>query len=700
MMTQIPQQSSACSLAVHDGEPLLELDPGADIDEPPDPMAQHDDFKRRGIPHHPSEHHRSLLTKALHDTEPFDPSRLETTCKHASMASNVSVASSTELTCDTGNTSPTRTPTPSPPHPGMTYILGHPDRADGKILEQAPPRRRISFACAEPPKIKSQVADEATPKPQDFQRRPTIKFASQAAPKPIAGSKCEPTSELPQRKTAIKFACQAKPRQQSVVASLPGPSKDQDSRPISMQTASVDQVHDSHTSAAATRYISATNGLDLESSRFHEFASDEPQPDDWIVQDSCSPKRRLTMSDVLQKEMAIRKLAKEALEEEEEEAQDEDETDDNEDDAEDEDDDDPEDGDDEEELEDDGYNTDNEHGFADSDDSDNDDDEVEVDVPVWFPKFNPNARVSPGLEVDRPATSVESNSSVFSASNARVIPTHRMKIPRGKPRLPDSTDFVCGTFDEDRVVEDMYLTVMAARKRSKLHIIPQDIDPSFPTSEPEDEEDDDDVSNAGNDSEEHVLGFGDLEDIHHRQERIERRRRRSDACSPRNRCRSPPPKKHISPPYRLRGRSPRPLFGRTSPRRLQPPPVHLPRSPHCSPIQKINEVGCKPLATRPGLTATKSLPRPAGMFPVHLKSRRKPTSSNGVHTRGAIDIVKGLEEKRQRRREKYLQKYCNRARKGQIPEKKPVRPGRGAERMRELGLYMAGKLGPGYVLSI
>jgi len=71
------------------------------------------------------------------------------------------------------------------------------------------------------------------------------------------------------------------------------------------------------------------------------------------------------------------------------------------------------------------------------------------------------------------------------------------------------------------------------------------------------------------------------------------------------------------------------------------------------------------------------------------------------YTRGAIDIVKGLERKRQHRREKLLRKQNNRARKGG-PERKP-QPGKGAERMRELGLQMAGKgcvAKAEYVLSI
>ena len=54
--------------------------------------------------------------------------------------------------------------------------------------------------------------------------------------------------------------------------------------------------------------------------------------------------------------------------------------------------------------------------------------------------------------------------------------------------------------------------------------------------------------------------------------------------------------------------------------------------------------------------------------------------------RGAIDIVKGLEKKRQRRKEKLYQKHCQKA--GKERERKP-KPGKGAERMREVGLELA-----------
>ena len=113
------------------------------------------------------------------------------------------------------------------------------------------------------------------------------------------------------------------------------------------------------------------------------------------------------------------------------------------------------------------------------------------------------------------------------------------------------------------------------------------------------------------------------------------------------------------------------------------------------------------LAFRPGPIQTKSLPRAAALFPAHLKSQRRAKHAHYTskgHIRGAIDIVKGLEQKRQRRREKErekcLQKHVNMARKGQTHDKRP-QPGKGAQRMREIGLLMANKRAPaGFVLSI
>lgn len=58
-----------------------------------------------------------------------------------------------------------------------------------------------------------------------------------------------------------------------------------------------------------------------------------------------------------------------------------------------------------------------------------------------------------------------------------------------------------------------------------------------------------------------------------------------------------------------------------------------------------------------------------------------------IPKRGAIDIVKGLERKRRLRKEKMHQKMCaKQAAKGEKQYK--VKPGKGCERMRELGLQI------------
>jgi hypothetical protein len=63
---------------------------------------------------------------------------------------------------------------------------------------------------------------------------------------------------------------------------------------------------------------------------------------------------------------------------------------------------------------------------------------------------------------------------------------------------------------------------------------------------------------------------------------------------------------------------------------------------------------------------------------------------NNFLTRGAIDIVKGLEKKRQRRKEKMHEKHCRlRAKGNQKKHPHHVLPGRGAERMKEMGMELA-----------
>ena len=108
-----------------------------------------------------------------------------------------------------------------------------------------------------------------------------------------------------------------------------------------------------------------------------------------------------------------------------------------------------------------------------------------------------------------------------------------------------------------------------------------------------------------------------------------------------------------------------------------------------------------PLGIRPGLTHTKSLPRRSVGFTQQYRASRlsgaiseEEDENDDRHTRGAIDIVKGLEQKRERRKEKFYSKLCAKARKaGGNGERRRPMPGKGAERMKELGLQMAGKTG-------
>jgi len=445
-------------------------------------------------------------------------------------------------------------------------------------------------------------------------------------------------------------------------------------------------------------------------------------------------KPKLTIDDTLKKENAIRKLGREAEEEaeleeeeeEEEEDDDEDEEDDQDDvDVDDEDEDDSaDDEDDEDELENedvdnnfgglhsiygwndeasDGYKTDNEVGFADSDDEDDD------GLVLWTTGLEARLSISGATPVCRRASvddhSDSSDNSKRKTKSRRVKKSKPIDLRPGTPDLPDSTDFVCGTLDEDRPLEEAYASRLAARKLEKLHVIPQDIDPSFPTSEPEDEDDDDRRKGYG-DSDDQLWLHGELEDIH--QDRLDRsgRKKKSDHLSPK-RYRSPPPKRRPSPAPKARGRSDRSVFDRSSPRRLRspPPPYASTKSPSVSPAHHNGEgIAFKSLAFRPGLTHTKSLPRASAHLFANLKARRPraDTITQESHVRGAIDIVKGLEQKRQRRKEKFYQKYCSRARKekAQAQGKRPP-PGQGAERMREVGLIMAGKIGQGnYVLSV
>lgn len=739
----------------------------ADVDEPPDDrQAAKNQFQRTTVRKH-VEPSQSLLTKALHHESDDEAGLLASgasTSRRRSMNSNASLASTADLTSDNGLTSPARTSTPSPPPPifQLRPLNGGVVEPKIKAVEQSndvdtdvTPTKKPGIAGSPP---KDPAVEALTKKrcisfacgPKTEVRKPT----SSPAPPPLPqGPAAVPAEKPPQRKTCIKFACPAEPALQAAPARSREP---QTQVPSIVEPASKEKVEPTatirkHRSSSTVRsrrsmtprrpsqspvairstkfLIANPVELNCNSTRFHEFASNEPQEEDWIRQNpNPAPSARLTINDTLRKENEIRRLGKEAEEEAlEEEGEQDDDADADDDDNEDEDDENAEDDLDQEveedevddvDLDDDddfsgygsddgssaGYHTDNEIGFADSDDDDG------GDLDLWTHGQASILQLSGSTPVERRSSipmlgnRSDSSSSGASATQRRTSreKTRRIKIRPGTPELPDSTDFVCGTLDEDRPLEDAYISCIAQKRREKLHLIPQDIDPSFPTSEPEDEDEDEGSYKAGQDSDDHVWVHGELEDLHHEHGRGERRKKRSNNNSP---------KRYHSPPPKLRGRSPRRGLDKHSPKRLVPPAPPLGRvfnsPPPCSPppmmVATRGHEFRKTFATRPGLTFTKSLPRACAMFPSNLKGQRRRhaayTGAKG-HVRGAIDIVKGLEQKRQRRKEKYVQKQCNRARKGQVPEKRAV-PGKGLERMREIGQTLGGKTGPGrYVLSV
>jgi hypothetical protein len=414
-------------------------------------------------------------------------------------------------------------------------------------------------------------------------------------------------------------------------------------------------------------------------------------------------RRKITVDDVLLKEKAIRKMGEEAEEEALRDLEDE-ELDELTHDA--------------DNLEngntfDDGNETDDEEGFADSDD------ESDTES-FWIPGRTTAATSTDSMEHIRPKTHRSSSESsiesmirqgeapdIGSESPFRWRKHHQAKIRPGTPDLPDSTDFVCGTLDEDRPLEDAYLSCMKERVRQKHIPVPQDIDPSFPASEPED---DDELDTLSRSSEEHLWISGQLDDyndgpINGRKRGMTKRksplhspmRLYSPPATKRGRgYQSPPPRRLFhSPPAQRRMHSPHPA------RRVRSPPPTRRPSIAISPRRQAGGVHIHfdGLATRPGLTHTKSLPRTPNPFSQQYTESRQITAGASIetplsgthlnfHGRGAIDIVKGLERKRQRRREKLLQKWCHRA--GKDKERRPE-PGQGAEKMKELGLEKAGK---------
>jgi len=733
---------------------VADEDLAADVDEPPDHRSASDPtgFHKSTI-RPQSLRQESLLTKALKspELEETKPKIHVATdlSRRRSMISNASLASTAELTSDGGLTSPARTNTPSPPPPSTTYASFSPYLLASKPFPPAVPIANVEIkeSIAQLPDAIA-ISPKAQPPVEVAPKKRCITFACGAKRSPVSKPAVVPQplataapTEAPKRSCTIKFACAGpKPSDKTTKVEAPKtpqiskatePLRRNGSRSPSMTRKSPRPgLSSTRTHPTSNRRVSQspvavrakpkfifTDEKTIESSeatRFHEFASGEVQEDDWIRKDSENPREKLTISDTLKKENAIRKLGNEAEEEALEEAENEDEDEQDGGDSDDEngfDDDLGNDSLDGSEVEaSDGNETDNEAGFADSDDES----DCDGEFAFWTPgrsimDKNGELKINYRASAHRTASasSIESLGPLSSIQeNARKPRRKSIKIRPGTPDLPDSTDFVCGTLDEDRPLENAYVSCMEARKHAKHKPTPQDIDPSFPTSDPENEEDENDAAKTANDSDEHVWLHGKFEDSD--EERHGRRgaRRKSPGQSPK-RFRSPPPKRLHSPPptkTRLRSPPPRKLFGRHSPKRMRsPPPARTVRSPPASPTTNAppNAISFAPLGSRPGLTHTKSLPRTPNAFCRQYRADRLAAAngnnddSTDGHVRGAIDIIKGLEQKHQRRKEKFYQKIN---RKGKQPERKP-QPGKGAERMRELGLHMAGKATDAYMMS-
>ena len=485
----------------------------------------------------------------------------------------------------------------------------------------------------------------------------------------------------------------------------------------------------------------------VEASRFHEFAS-SLEEEEWITDDAMKG-GKLTVDDIFRKEKTIQALGEEVEEEAlaEERAggsghrsddgsdahdSDEDVVDEDEDDR--------------------GDESDGEEGFASLDD-DSDDDDTSQSSFWTFRRSTAVTSAEQSTRSDQPSPQNPIRSPEHSLSKAvspcgppkregsiEILPHIPHRTAVHSTPLPDSTDFVCGTMDEDRPMEDEFASRLAERKRSSQHAIPQDIDPSFPTSDL----DEINAENGGQGASEGSHGppwakveadeASDSPRTHHRTiSKLDPKTVRSSAVrlhSPRplqrgRLARSPPPARRVNEtsPQRRRRRRRSPAPARlvmttssressagVSPKSSTHAPPRPPRPPHLF---------------QPGLTPMRSLPQALNPYYQQCitnlhglagsgggKSRGNSPSGDQrtekvMHRRGAIDIVSGLEKKRQRRREKAWLKYCQRAAKGK--ERKPM-PGEGVERMRELGLEMAGKskggvcgVGAGlapYILSI
>lgn len=696
---QIPKLQTILKMVFSSDQPSVsagqEVEVVDDCDEPPDQNRLHNrpNNDQIYIKSHPApEKKESLLTRALKspDLGPVDRVR-----KASYPTSNASGHSTAELTSDGDLTSPTYSNTSSPPHistlqlaPVLETRMASPpsDPSESKIEADLGRKRCISFACTARQPERPKEAEKKLKTPEDSD-----------------------ATDAPQRKTRLTFVC---PSRQTETRPTNRRSPSYTSRatrsppPTSRRTfPDSKQANATPARVAEPAPVKKPGSIHMtglgefkpsEETRFHEFASSLDEVDEWVTQ-STEHQEKITLADCMKKEMAIRKLGEEAeaeaIAEEEEENE-----------MENEDEDDTVDQDDEEDdtvhdfSSDDGNESDNEAGFADSDDESDGNSEYEF----WAPSTTTAATSADNLDIVRLAvdrrnsnTSIDSLKHEYSrppSSMAGSRKTRRpINIPRAQtPDLPDSTDFVCGTLDEDRPLEAAYISCIEERRRKKHIPVPQDIDPSFPTTDPEDNEDDIEEENEEEDDDDDVAAAARIEEDLLRG-RSKGTVKKTSRTSPR-RVHSPAPRAHgqVSP---KRMKSP-------APKARHPLAPALPTIAIPVPRTGVNITGP---VQRPHYTRTKSLPRTPnpffkGLEESRLSGQHISTSGQSVdgtvsrsrelHTRGPIDIIQGLERKRQKRKEKFWRQHCRKAAAKEQSERRATR-GKGAERMKELGLEVA-----------
>jgi hypothetical protein len=716
----------------------------ADVDEPPERTPRPATLKL----HYSSstsftkskpkcDRQQSLLTTALQAcstaSSPVEEHSEDSPVRGMSTVSTWSNNSVTtaELTSDGGFTSPvSRTSTPSPPPPSATFrgmiplfnkktfeqpisIVAHGDDPISPLHKaQAPApvageqnveavlgrKRCIMFACGKKEDKKPAVeAPKPQPAPQaqePAKRACTIKFA--------CPSKVSTETPSQATKPRVRMVSPAPTARRVPTSSKPRVHRDSDSTVRNNSPISVRKVP----SSDRPRRLSLNADLArTEAYRFHEFASSEDEVEEWTQVSTCH-RNVLTVKDTLKIENGLRKLGEEveeeALAEDDDDEDDVDEIDEDDDDAEEAEDD----SDNYSDATDEGFQTDDENGFAVSDDES----DAGSDYNWWAPGASTAATSVEHLEQLRlktTHTASDSGSSVGSLESRKGFEFPSKTHPRRKKskpvniraptlELPDSTDFVCGTLDEDRPLEEAYMATLERRRAAKHKPTPQDVDPTFPTSDPELPDDEEDEEDEVTEAENHVSESDNYFMMHGRMDQIdgdprgrrkEAPKKRSPAQSPK-RLRSPPPAKrntHRSPP-------PRKLFGASPRRHRSPPPPMRLRSPPPTRRGSTNPIATRVpgamairfagLAERPALITSASVPRtPLAPGPNPLEYMDEEAGLDDMPVRRAIDIQVGLENKRQRRMERLYRKQHRKPAK----EKRPA-PGRGAERMREMGL--------------